>query len=60
MRFAQKIDIIKATGLIIDESTDRLIQLNKIRNKYAHNLDYALTFEDIKKFNIGKIGKNGW
>ncbi len=34
--------------------------LNKIRNKYAHNLDYTITKKDAMSFNFEKEDDEAW
>ena len=65
-RFANKIDLLEAAGIIKPSMIERIRALNQVRNKIAHNLDFNLTKEfallfttdpkDIKLFNKSKSG----
>jgi hypothetical protein len=54
-RFAKKIEIL-SNIFVKDTALMKIIngigELNKIRNKYAHNLDYKIKIDDIKKISI--------
>jgi uncharacterized protein YutE (UPF0331/DUF86 family) len=57
-KFSEKIDILKFCSIISLQTYEKLKTLNKIRNSFAHNLNYKLTHEDIDwllKGNSGKI-----
>lgn len=47
-RFVDKTEIVYASGVINSETLSALKGLNKIRNKFAHNLDYKISKEDIQ------------
>jgi uncharacterized protein YutE (UPF0331/DUF86 family) len=54
--FSDKIDIIKALNLPVVSNTNtvqKLRALNKIRNKFAHNLDYRINQKDIEPLQKG-------
>ena len=46
LRFQQKIDLILALELIPEKLGLYIKRLNSLRNKYAHRIDYELTFDD--------------
>lgn len=59
-RFLDKIDIFRALNL---EGTDlimeRILGINKIRNKFSHNLTFRLSLKEIQPLVKGlKLGKN--
>lgn len=47
MSFSAKIDLVVASGALPSEYESPLRRLNKVRNRSAHVLDFALTDEDI-------------
>lgn len=52
-RFSTKLNVLEATGCLPNAGVDiagGIRQVNKIRNKFAHNLDYRLTRADISAF----------
>jgi hypothetical protein len=44
--FSQKILLCNGIGLITNELSNYLKDLNKIRNQFAHNLQHHITFEE--------------
>lgn len=47
--FSNKVKIIEALDISSSEAIGYILALNSIRNKFAHNLDYKTSFEDLKK-----------
>lgn len=47
MSFYQKITIIEATGEVDINLLATINKMNEIRNKFAHNLKYQITSDDI-------------
>lgn len=45
--YSQKLEIVAAIGGITDDILVSLKNLNKIRNKMAHELDYSISIDDI-------------
>jgi len=45
MAFAQKLNMIRAMGLLSVENVSTLIKINKLRNKIAHDLTFSITDE---------------
>lgn len=52
LKFKQKLDLLKARRRIRSELHTNLIEFNKLRNKYAHNLYYDLADYDINNFTV--------
>lgn len=52
--FFNKLIILESTGSIDMELIRVIKELNKLRNKVAHNLDYRITQDDIDALYIGK------
>lgn len=48
MYLPQKLDILVAIGVFSKNDTTAYRKFNHIRSKFAHNIDYELTNEDIK------------
>lgn len=53
LTFSNKVTLFKSAGLH-DGAIDKLTHLNKVRNKYAHNLDYSITWNDVKELSNKK------
>jgi uncharacterized protein YutE (UPF0331/DUF86 family) len=53
-RFSDKIDILKFCSIISLHTYKKLKTLNRIRNSFAHNLNYKPTHEELNHF----LGKN--
>lgn len=45
--FYNKIKLLKAIGIIDKDMENLLLEINKIRNKMAHNMEYRLSFDDL-------------
>jgi hypothetical protein len=50
LRFPQKVSLCEGMGLIEPKLADYLKQLNKLRNNFAHDLRYYISFEDAVGF----------
>ena len=48
LSFFEKLCVVRGLGEFDKEKYDSFILLNKIRNNYAHNLDYELSDQEIK------------
>lgn len=60
MTFRKKISVIQALGIGRLNIIDKLKSYNALRNKFAHNLDYAVKMEDISLFlTDSRLIKNG-
>lgn len=46
LRFQQKLDLVLAIGLIPEKLGVFIKTINSLRNKYAHKLDFDLTFDE--------------
>lgn len=44
--FAQKINLLLATGIIDEKFGSFIKKLNKLRNKHAHDFDYEIAFDE--------------
>lgn len=57
MTFYNKVILVTALNIIDEKSMEALLELNTIRNKYAHNLNYKIKKEEIRKLKgiISKI-----
>lgn len=58
--YSQKIGLLQSIGDITPITIGRLESIGKLRNKYAHNLEYRIKYEDIKKLNVPDISKEKW
>ncbi len=47
LSYIQKLELMDSFGIIQDDLIACLRQLNKLRNKMAHKLDYEMTMKDI-------------
>lgn len=45
--FYNKVKLLKASGIIDDSIEKLLLEINKVRNKMAHDMNYHLTFDDF-------------
>lgn len=45
--FNNKVKIVRALDRISDSMEDLLLQINSVRNKLAHKLEFTLVFEDV-------------
>ncbi len=50
LNFPAKADLCKALGLIDSDMTSFLLEMNTIRNRFAHRLGYSLSFDDAFSF----------
>ncbi len=59
LTFAQKTNILMATGIVDDKFGSFIMRLNKLRNTYSHNFAFDLDFEEafilVKLANEAKI-----
>lgn len=58
LRFPQKIQLCQSLGLINDDFSDLLIKLNQYRNKYAHRINYKISFDEAHAL-VELAGKSG-
>lgn len=56
--FPYKIDKCKDYSLLSDKMKDYLLSVNRIRNNFAHNLGYRLSFDEIFVL-VAKAGEAG-
>ncbi len=47
--FSQKLSVLKAIDILLDDDSDQLEALNKIRNKCAHDMEYSISEADIDR-----------
>jgi len=52
LRFLNKIEMINNSKTIFSTYYKSLKQINSLRNKFAHNLQYIITPNDLKELNI--------
>jgi hypothetical protein len=50
LNFPAKANLCKALGLIDSDMTNFLLEMNRIRNRFAHRLGYSLSFDDAFSF----------
>ncbi len=50
LNFPAKANLCKALGLIDSDMTSFLLEMNTIRNRFAHRLGYSLSFDDAFSF----------
>ncbi len=50
LNFPTKVNICEAVGLIDLDMASFLLEMNKIRNRFAHKLGYSLSFDDAYCF----------
>lgn len=50
LRFPAKVDLARALGLLQPEECSALKRLNKLRNEFAHHIDFGLTDAVINEF----------
>ncbi len=48
--FDQKVEILFFASLLDDVAYKKIKALNSLRNKFAHNINYKLTRQDVKSF----------
>jgi hypothetical protein len=57
LNFPAKVNLCKALGLINSDMTDFLLEMNSIRNRFAHRLGYNLSFDNA--FDFAKAAAKG-
>ena len=50
LNFPSKTNLCKALGLIDSDMTNFLLEMNTIRNRFAHRLGYSFSFDDAFSF----------
>jgi hypothetical protein len=50
LNFPAKTNLCKALGLIDSDMTNFLLEMNTIRNRFAHRLGYSFSFDDAFSF----------
>jgi len=50
LNFPSKTNLCRALGLIDSSMTTFLLEVNKVRNRFAHKLGYDFSFDDAFKF----------
>ncbi len=50
LTFSQKLCLAESLGLVTGRLTEAIWQLNSIRNKISHNLEYQITSKDLEIF----------
>lgn len=58
--YVNKLQLTRALGDVTEESLVRLEKLGTLRNKFAHNLDYVVSYKDIQSFQVDGITKKQW
>ncbi len=50
--FNLKVDLAHSLGVLTDRLVSSIKSLNSIRNKYAHNLDYQVSFDELNSLKL--------
>lgn len=56
--YYQKLKVIEAFGILNNSTMEFLIFINKMRNKFAHNLDYDMPDSDIQQIPLFVVVSN--
>ncbi|MCJ8166495.1 hypothetical protein MKJ04_16745 [Pontibacter sp. E15-1] len=53
LSFNLKVDLAHSLGILPERLISPIKSLNSIRNKYAHKLDYQVSFEELNSIKLG-------